>query len=521
VGPPREEVHQVRVDQALGLASLSAARVVAGSRGLGRPIRWVNVVDIPDPLPWVGAGQLLLTTGITWPQAAAQQRQLVSGLVQRELSGVILAVPKYLPHFPTPTLHQAEVEGLPLIEVPWAVPFAEITQSVNGGILAEPYAVIEESAAIHQQLTQAALTASSLQDLVDVLGGLIDRDVTLNDKDGRILAYWDSSPSLTPPPPPSSWAATARSQLTADDRVVCPIWLSGELAGTVSIDEGSHELSELHLRAAEHAAVVAALHMATQRQLASLEARMGATFLDTLLEGKFDGTAHNLERARLVGFAPEEPHQVGILSTLSPLPPTRDAVMRRDLISDQIRHRLATAGGLPVISARLSQVIFILPSGLSPQALLGDLAAGDSALAVGRPHPGPEGVRRSYQEALSILDQALPGSVCLYQEMLVPRILSGDIQARHDFLEQLFGGAQLTRGGDLLVQTVVALAREGFHRRRTAARLGVHPNTLKYRLDRVSEVLRIDLQDPGVQFRLQLAVTLLSLPHKVDPEPCP
>ena len=48
---------------ALRETNLRQARVVAGERSLGRPLRWVHMVDHPDIIAWVREGQLLLTTG--------------------------------------------------------------------------------------------------------------------------------------------------------------------------------------------------------------------------------------------------------------------------------------------------------------------------------------------------------------------------------------------------------------------------------------------------------------------------
>ena len=44
--------------------------------------------------------------------------------------------------------------------------------------------------------------------------------------------------------------------------------------------------------------------------------------------------------------------------------------------------------------------------------------------------------------------------------------------------------------------------------------LHVHPKTLRYRLERVAELDKIDFDNPDTRFRLQLAVQLLSLLDK-------
>jgi len=536
----------VRLSQALDLAVLDQAELVAGLDGVDRELRWAHVVDIPDPLPWVSAGQLLLTTGFAWPTASEEQRQLVAELGGRGLAGVALAVPKYFDHFPSAAREAADAARLPLLELPWEVAFSTVTQAVNRVILAEQYEVIEQSTRIHRELTKAAVTAVSLQDLLDTLGRLIDREIVLEDVEGRVLAAWPGGRASDPvrratlelgrspaevmaqldrlghldrirsSPFPVRIPADPEIQLLG--RVVCPIWLRDELVGMVWIVEGDQELSELHLRAAEHAAVVAALHIANQRQLASLEVRLGSTFLDALLEGKFDATAHNLERARLVGFLPEAAYRVGILIFQTQLPLSREGVLLRDRAAELMRQRLSQLGEIPITSSRLNQVAFLLAEKVAPEAAWEKPSGAGAALVVGRAQPGAIGVRRSYLEALSIANQVQPGQLRRYEEMLLWRVLSGDESARLAFIDQLLGPAQRAKGGATLVTSLLTLAEQGFHRRRAAAVLHVHPNTLRYRLERAGDLLHLDLADPEVRFQLQLAMNLMSVAHKPAPD---
>jgi PucR family transcriptional regulator, purine catabolism regulatory protein len=122
----------VKLSEILALEALRDARVVAGQRRLESDVRWAHVVEIPDPLPWVREGQLLLTAGYGWPRAASEQRRLLKGLVEHGLAAIALAVPKYFDHFPEVVVKEANRLGLPLLEVPWEVPFARITEEVNG-----------------------------------------------------------------------------------------------------------------------------------------------------------------------------------------------------------------------------------------------------------------------------------------------------------------------------------------------------------------------------------------------------
>jgi DNA-binding PucR family transcriptional regulator len=61
------------------------------------------------------------------------------------------------------------------------------------------------------------------------------------------------------------------------------------------------------------------------------------------------------------------------------------------------------------------------------------------------------------------------------------------------------------------VAAVLELARSGFRMRDTAETLGIHPNTLRYRLARASEALGQRFDDEDVRFNLQLAARLLDM----------
>src|SRR5258708_18848683 len=104
--------------------------------------------------------------------------------------------------------------------------------------------------------------------------------------------------------------------------------------------EGDIPLSDLDLRAAEHAAIVAALQIAHQRAMASLEARVGYSFLSALLEGRFEATPQSIERAQLQSFDPDGDYRVRLLVMAEEVPLSREGVVRRDALAHTLRQQL-------------------------------------------------------------------------------------------------------------------------------------------------------------------------------------
>jgi purine catabolism regulator len=307
-------------------------------------------------------------------------------------------------------------------------------------------------------------------------------------------------PVRVPPLPELEFAA----------RVVCPIRVGASIAGFVWIIEGHEPLSELDHRAAEHASLVAALKIAHQRELSLVEARLGYASFLSLLEAP-STTALTLERARLLGFDPQIPYRAGIVLLDEALPLGRDGVMRRDAMVEKLRRFLAANGPVPMLGASLNRIPFLLEDGVELESVDSALEGKPRRIAFGRVATGTDGVRASYREAVEVLGFEGTGRVVRYEAALLPRVLHGDPEARAAFIAELFGALEGRKSAAAMRTAMLRYAEEGFAFRRTASALGVHPNTLRYRLERASEATGLSFDDGDVRFRLQLAARLLRL----------
>ncbi|MBV8117892.1 MAG: helix-turn-helix domain-containing protein, partial [Candidatus Eremiobacteraeota bacterium] len=292
-------------------------------------------------------------------------------------------------------------------------------------------------------------------------------------------------------------------------RVACPIRLGAELVGVVWILEGDEPLSELDHRAAEYAALVAAIHVAHQRELASLESSLGYASVLSLLESENDPTPEAQERVRLLGFDPERTYRVAIVVLPDDMPLGRDGFLQRDRVAARAREFLKKHAAEGLVSIVLNRVPLLLPDGIALQSLLDALGDDSLTIVAGRPYRGTAGARRSYREAISLIAHRNRKPACNFDDVLVPRVLAGDAEARRTFLHDMLAPLMAQRGGIGLAQAVLALARSGFRMRETAHALGIHPNTLRYRLNRAADVLSVRFDAPETQFALQLAARLL------------
>jgi PucR family transcriptional regulator, purine catabolism regulatory protein len=517
----------MKLDTAIQETVLRKAKVVAGEENLQREITWVHMVDHPDIVQWVKPGELLLTTGYNWPNDADASRRLVRELSEVGLAGVVLAVPHFRDHFSSEAIDEARSAGLPLLELPWDVQFSEVTHEILAKIINFQADIIERSEQMHRALTNAAVTANSLSDIADTLRKLVGREVTFTNLSGALLGssvseaeaqsleqQFIASLANSPIDAGNSQRPT-RIQFRLGDRTVyrlrLPVRLHDSLVAVIWLDLDGSDVDELDARAMEHASVVAALHLMHQQQLSQQEDRLGYALVAGLLDGEFTATPSALERAKVCGWSQTSAYRICLVLLDEPIPLTTDGLNRRERWVEALKYRLRAAGQPELIAIWLNQIRFILPAEASPEAVWEAISDQRAAMAVSRVQTGIEGMATGSKDVDALLPTLRPGRLHRFDEILFPRALLGDANARDMLIERLVTPLIARPRGESLLETLCTLADEGFQLVNAARSLGIHISTMRYRLERIESTLNVTLEDPKVRFQLQVATALYRL----------
>lgn len=135
------------------------------------------------------------------------------------------------------------------------------------------------------------------------------------------------------------------------------------------------------------------------------------------------------------------------------------------------------------------------------------------SLGVGMANSGASGWADSADEAFKALEAALrSGSASLVHSYSAIAVTDGVLRAPN--VLRYFNALleRLSLEPDLLT-TLTTYFDQAQHRRRTAEALGIHPNTLNYRLDRVESILGARLDEAGWIARLDVAIRLFRHSH--------
>lgn len=498
----------MHVQEALACPSCQTIRQVGGG-DLHREVLVAHVVDVSEIQRWVNPGTFLLSTGLSWPREPEAQLEFARTLATREPAAVVLATPRYFESFPEVISAELSRHGISSWELPWAVPFVQVVQEVHAAILEEQAQELRRSERLHRALTRAALSGN-LGDVAQTLSEQLGRAVLLVGRDGQPLSPADAGV----PQGKVLKAALNRpgnSARSVAGGLLVPVVLRGQREAGVWVQGPSAD--DLTVRAAEQAATVAGLLLLAQQDAETREARLGYAFVDTLLEGRFTSDPTAQERSARLGFDAQGIYRMGLLILNDALPLTPEGFASRERAAQQLREVLTSLGTAPLVSVNLNYVWFLLPEQVTIErvwARLGWATLPDppGGLVYGRARHGTQGIAQGRAEVLTLAAFARPGQVRSYAEVLIPRALSGDLEAQADLMNTLLQPLRAARSGEGLVQTMRALCDTGFAQVDAAQRLKIHANTLRYRMERVEALTGRPLGDPQTRALWWLALQL-------------
>jgi purine catabolism regulator len=495
----------ISLARALQLGPLREARVVAGSAGIERPIRHVNVMEVPDILPWVQPDELLLTTAYPLRDERARLETLVPELAARGLAGIAIKPDRYLGRIPESMITAAEATGFPLIELPPASSFNEIISAVLSLILNEQSLRLERAARIHDRLTDIVLGGGGMREIAVTVAELVGRPVAIVDQQGVTLTdsagLADRSVAAALVSAPISGEDGRAVPIDAGGRpaTLQPILVDGVPYGGLVVLALLDDLSDDDREALRFAATVAALRQVQARAVVEDDRRFRAVWLEELTGGHVTQRSVLAERAAAFGWDLAVPRAVLLAQ---PDGASSDPAVVRTL-AEAARQSL---GSRVIVWERGSQVAALMPAGRADTAGLTDAAgllqreAGRRlpgltiSIGIGRLRADPLELPDSHAEARQALEVARwrhPGEVVAFEEMGLDRLLAGSSEAELTAYGEAMIGPLLAHDrqhGAMLVDTLEAyLATRNVAA--TARRLYVHYNTVRSRLARVEELV--------------------------------
>jgi PucR family transcriptional regulator, purine catabolism regulatory protein len=516
------------VQDVLASPSLAGARVLAGAAGLERSVERLNVMEVPDILPWTTPRELLLTTGYPLRDRVATLAELIMALDDAGLSGLAVKRGRYLDALPDDVLACADVRGFPLIELPEDLRFDDVLHEVLTGMLEEQYRQVARSEQLHRTFLDLVVAGRGLPDIAAGLSQLIDLPTAIVDLSGKVLAA----------------CGLERVGLTPNDRLSLPPGGRGPLHGTAlhvvstRVAAGGRQQGwvvavaetppDVDLVALQHAATVTALSVAQAGELRAVEDKYRTDLMHDLLTGA-DDDQETVRRARGFGWDLERDLIVLVARLDAPASEGAGPIDHAVRSSVQQRDPRAAIVGFsreivivttPFVGASGRDEAIAFATGLTVTAArrLGTPVS----VGLARPVPGVAGIPAAYEQARQalVLGQRIsgPGAVTHFDELGIDRILAQvpTEELRSFAIEVLGPLAGDDAGSADLRRTLRALLGAGGNVAEASRRLQFHYNTLRYRIEKLRTALGSFTEDPRIRLDVEVALRVMEMAGMPD-----
>lgn len=166
-------------DQTLGLRPVVDVR-------RAEEIAWSATSELPDPSPFLGQGEILLTTGLETVHWVAEWEPYVSRIAAAGVLAIGLAVDLTYAAAPPALIDACRGHDVGLFEVPRDTTFVAITRQVARLLQAEDESSTRAALGQQRELTQAALREDEPELLIEAVAR-VGQAAALVDPEGRVL----------------------------------------------------------------------------------------------------------------------------------------------------------------------------------------------------------------------------------------------------------------------------------------------------------------------------------------------
>lgn len=469
-------------------------RIVAGNKGIERPVLWAHHTDNAAPWDWHDPGDLVLTSGAIVPVEPQDQVQFIERMAQAELCGLVVGEAPLSPGRTAPELSEqmiaaADRLGFPILVAEYSVPYVRMVRTVAAANAAEETRVLMQILRVHNEIHKSISNELSSAQLIDGLSRVLGFQFYVVDPE-----RWEP---LLPgcEVPGEEWREALLKQLDSRGWKV-PHLIRADLCGRLSlvtpvpgkrsalvVVEGEFEATSMPgVAILQHIASACALEIARVDAEFERYRRWGADLLSAALSGRVDVTIFDasIEEHRVTGpwvcVALQADHAV------------IDRLVRRWTLHG---YGYLLAGNEPAYTALL-QANSATVSGLTALA-----DADGSRVGISDPFSGVAALSDAARQARWALETVPLGTAGVGRygddgDGLLPRTLSESALVAERILGPLL--AYDREHETDLVRTLQVYLETDRSPSTTAERMFLHKQTVSYRITRIQQLTQRSLR---------------------------
>ena len=507
--------------EVLEASNFAGTEVLTGRKGLDRVVASVNVMENPDIVPWIKAGELLITVGYSLLGASTDLAALVEKFADTGLAGFGIKLGPYITEIDPEALAMAESRDFPILALPPTVSFddliADVYQSRDSMLLGG----LHRKSDREQELMSVALSGGSPAQIAERLAELVHCEVMVVGLGQEVVAHRLGTATTPPPRDP-------HDSLQFDDAISAPIVFGSTYVGQLHVFPADGPDGDFFPGLVPTCAQIMALAASREIAVASVDRQFRAEFLEQVLLNRLESE----EIARRCQALEWQLQLPAVIVTLSPaaLDATPYLERVRDMLDWALRPRglhapRAIVGGEVVAIVGSDQTSSDDPETVAMAALtevLGRSVPEMWSAGISDPVETIADLEQGWLQARMATKVTRSvkgvGEIGRFAELGVYRLLIDiDPARREDFARQVLGELfDPAEGKAELRRTLAVLLESNMNLAETARQLHYHYNSIRYRTTQLEKMLGPFLTDPIRRLELHVALLICEMIAPID-----
>ncbi|QBP41284.1 PucR family transcriptional regulator [Paenisporosarcina antarctica] len=177
------------VKDILNRETFNFAKVIAGSKGLTRQVKWTHILEVKEFESLINGGELILTTGVGLQLDLPTQHKYLKSLIDKNAAGICIEIGTYFKEIPFELTQLANEHDFPIIIFEKIVKFVDITQDLHTHIINQHHQMLTQLDTLSRKFIGLSLAPNGILKILQELHNYFQEGVLFITDDSKSYYY--------------------------------------------------------------------------------------------------------------------------------------------------------------------------------------------------------------------------------------------------------------------------------------------------------------------------------------------
>lgn len=546
----------ISLENLLAMDALRGTKILAGAAGISKRITKVNVMEVPDIIDWVSEGEFLITTAYSIKDNITVLSDIIPKLKEKGVVGLGLKVGRYVSELPDRIISLADSIGFPVIALPFCISHTDLISVILTEVINNQMNMLIKMEDFNREVMDIMMKGGGIREIAKKLYDNIENSLAIYESmNGNCEIVCDENVDKAAIEKiiyrqigNESKGIERRTQDNINgkyfDRITIPIVIEKVEYGFIFIWVDNRVLTPLDNMLIESYVHIIALEFVKKLSLHNMESNYKLEFFDDLLCNDELRQKNALEKSKTFNFNKELKYSVLIILLKDLHKSNNQQCKKINFVQENISsllfiiNRKAKQHNGRVIYVDKSDRLLVLYGSEAEKKnddikreiinfceeilkeALKKFEKNQLAIGIGRCVENANLLWKSHEQARLIvenLSRTNMESIMHYDDLGLYRILSYEglqkelLEFYGDTIKPLIEYDKSNNSE--LVKTLKYYFMYNGNMKKIAEKMYLHYNTIIYRLQKIREITKLDIDDCDSRLNLEVALKAIELIH--------